>query len=695
MSGWRALSVVILSLVGKVFASEAPPLFCKKVVAAKPEKSQFLVPEVITWDWILREVLIGPEVTFTNRHLETMDTVFINPWTDHPPLLRVEANAEGRMATEEWITKASPNISKAAQREILKLLFDVLPTKTITAERNQSQESELSHTHSPGTLRIRTNTSSLHFRVLTEDGRTLLVHPEPGAIEINQAPTTLDKLGSIWSDIFERAEALGFSGTRGPTYGGGGGHIHLGFKDRRLDLFLARPDILADFALFPIVHPSTMFLLRESSEYHQLSASESPLDNPTIPREISDFENLTKMEPTHSKGIRPSIKSLRDIMPHSLTAHDSYISLKNYFRKGRKQRSSVEVRYPRAFNSFDDLYAAALLQLKIINFATEKRATSPIAENYNYHTLRYLQKDWQRVQYLLDLDESHATQIRYYGGADLFATYPSRKNLTGVLKNIRVRVRETSAEAIPVYEIAIPRSKKQRTDPSAIPPSYLNGHRRYVVHYSNEVVVDVLATPGASNWVIVRALDYPPFLVKFLERPDGSHRIIFDPLDSKTQDLYELISNIFEANYGVVSDSQRKSALNSELLSAGYSESEIDEAFHRLATQPSRTLHLGVLNTDLQKVTNVLLLLVRADGQIIHVKIPFEIGHEHYSLSVLKLKLTSDVSEEIQKFVLNSSLQLDQSSLILNLSDKTQRTIPPLSDPDLFRILTAQILAPQ
>ncbi|MBN8555556.1 MAG: transglutaminase family protein [Deltaproteobacteria bacterium] len=424
---------------------------CQKIIKKFSETSRKppKIPLVPTEEWLEQNLLFGPEMTYSSEVLKDFDS---GPRiTSKDSTVKFENNAASRIKLAAWLKKYRFTKNSKIPDEVARFIFDgidFVKGEGFLDGRNHSIR------HQSRKFKIHTNNSVVKFILDLSDGSQLSVNLEPGAIEVNQAPAHFDELSNRWKVMDERIRAQGFVGTYDFASGGGGGHIHLGFKSRENNLFVLAPDMLFNLINKFIYYPSLFFFLREIGDYSSDSTSHSPFDIFSS-TSAKDFSQDLKLFAKLSRG-----RQLRTVVPwkyslkkdsilFSLADHDSFISLKRF---ATSQNPTLEVRFPRAFSEFDEMKLVAKILLKIIARAYQPTPKSdPLS--VNEWTSSGLEKNLDILAKGLNLSKKETQSIRFYGNEDLLAPSPFKNK--GEWKSAKIRPFQVSAEALPIYEFSV------------------------------------------------------------------------------------------------------------------------------------------------------------------------------------------------------------------------------------------------
>ena len=390
----------------------------------------------------------------------------------------------------------SVRVTEAHLQEIWKFIVHVIKPKEIYFKslRRRGQIDKDGKAYP-----IHTNNAGFHFEALLENGQTMIITPEPGAIELNLAPQRISEIASAWSNIFKRAKKNGFVGTPGFATGGGGGHIHIGFDSIETNLFLLEP-----FTAFSLFHlgvalPGIPYMLRELEDFGINSSSFTPGDLiipynfDREPRRLQKFASRqlrTRILPSlirlaGSLG-RQEKFSERDLAVMWYLAlenvskvffqHNSFVSLKN-FRPDQFDKR-LEWRFIRAFNSFGDLEAASQAIFNSVLYSIQLLEDLPFEVKLlegqpSRESLAQLEWWTQKI----NLSKVNQKRLRYFGGVDVLQALELHHDKTDPFeKNLQIRLAPHTWEDIPKYEISFLASSLQDRDEK---PAYvlLNGKK--------------------------------------------------------------------------------------------------------------------------------------------------------------------------------------------------------------------------
>lgn len=333
------------------------------------------IPDRITLDWLKQNMLFGPEVTFTSEIIWGLDAKkSVQKYLErserpHPREQKFKGGLtpknQKQILAFMMEDSHSPLTSEQAH-EILRFLRDVVRAESGTMTNGEYNTELRGRDGKP--VSIHTNNGRFTFAVTTLDGLTLTVNLEPGVLEVNQPPQLFDEILPAWTGIFERAKQAGFTESLEWMSSGGGGHLHLGFKDKRANLFWLRPHIVADLVELPLKQPALLLAFRGLDDFQTDSTSVIPSErmqrlnlgrhrNETILRTI-----LNTFRIISAAGTFRAMNALRHLpQPDLLYEHDAATSFKKYLERG-----SLEIRYLRPYTSAASIHALAELYLRIV-----------------------------------------------------------------------------------------------------------------------------------------------------------------------------------------------------------------------------------------------------------------------------------------------------------------------------------------
>lgn len=436
-----------------------------------PSESQIPIPppDYAQYDdtWLRHNLLLGPEVTFTNDILESLTI----PIPDHTERDRSRTGSYSFPADIEILKEdlLKWGFSPAHAQEIRRFIQTVLdPTEgefRVNFDDIHSTTVDVSQHpyrfNSEGTAPTCFSECGFMFFFKLKDGKAGVMDIEEGALEINFPPQTYTTLDRTWRDIFEQANKNGFYGYTGYAGGGGGGHLHLGFKRPQDNMFLKDTRILAMLLSLPMRVPGIFYFLNDWSDYGRDSNVPTPYDFDTDTA-ITFLSYINKIASAPF-----TLSTLEMMTPRNLTEHAFYISLARFFDHTHSD-SRIEIRLQRSYNSLADLKAAALFWLRSIHYMHwhsyhQPLSTHDLLPSYDGNNIftplyRAAPSTHRRtfVDWMQRIRLSHRTQGRLlrYGGDDVFEPHTVNTSSPD-LANIRIHSGLGHTSSLP-FEVILP-----------------------------------------------------------------------------------------------------------------------------------------------------------------------------------------------------------------------------------------------
>lgn len=399
--------------------------------------------------WLYANMLLGFEVTVTNPILDTI------PYFNK--LLSNWIQSKSRRAEHQIIPLRYP-ISDGDARELaikMKRLFQSLdPEEDLPMEQINEiirvarlvpdvrslqlhfMPPNLEVRNSEGeTFKVHTNNSPFTLEFELMDSSTMTLNVEHGALEFHKPPVGPLEIDRAWKPLMNLMNAHGFRGSVAVGYDGGGGQVHVGFRDREKNLFVMEPRFLAELVLWPLENPGLLYALMDMNAYggestcrtHVLDGGNDPSSQAKVKQnqeELQIFLNrLLKLKPQFDSATSKKRRSEIDLLiPPFIRQHESYVSLKPSSDPARGPR--LELRFPRSFGSFADLRALAELVIEefIYWYSQPPRSSVTRASFVNPASLnvRLLQLQLMTRLNQLALGERTKNRLSRFGGAGFF-----------------------------------------------------------------------------------------------------------------------------------------------------------------------------------------------------------------------------------------------------------------------------------
>lgn len=400
----------------------------------------------LTRKWIRHNALIGYERTYTSPILENLfpsdDFLYLNI---PEPFERSWANLSRQ---------------KKAQTEMLELLQSI---KTRTGKRSITAEqateivkffrgalgatSVVMHVgkqklENPKVdLGSKPHMQPFTFEVVTRWGTNVFVVLEQACIEVNQEPVARDRLRAHWDPLEKAANrAKFFSNSQTGESGGGGAHLNLGWRNAEQNLWVLRPDLLAEFLELPLQRPEMLFLLRSEEDFGRHGSAPTPFEGSTTTA-MYMYEFLLRLKSLHLEGASPSKvkKFFKQNLEAELRNHNQYISLKHL----DQENPWIEIRMQASLASLDQMEAAADLWLEALYRSRHNYAISTYKQwdhrfdNANSINplemldrirayLDKLQLSDSTRQALLDINQIDQTDQAFYNHIKIWPPTPAR-----------------------------------------------------------------------------------------------------------------------------------------------------------------------------------------------------------------------------------------------------------------------------
>jgi hypothetical protein len=389
--------LVLAALAESTFA--AKPL-CESLLAKAHEKPKRLRP---TKQWIRANALLGYERTYTSPILETLfptlDYAYFglkkqerHQWKNFSRSRA--AQLELRSILQKFKTKTKePIMSSEHADEILRFFKEVLGARSVVLHIGKKEKSAFAP------LGYRAHAQPFTFEVTTKWSKKVLVTLEQSCIEVNQAPVTRDELRAAWQDIEDSASINGFQGyIQGGYSSGGGTHLHLGWINENENLWVERPDLLANFLEFPLQRPEVFHLLHSEEDGGANSSAASPFDLDTA-YSFLIYEFLLRLKSLHlHKATSAEVMHYyKNNLNQELKSHDRFISLKNI----DEHNPRIELRLLRSFSSLDEMEANADFWLAVVHKLNSRH---PYAHDTNAWLRRF--ETFESISPLVMLDRN-------------------------------------------------------------------------------------------------------------------------------------------------------------------------------------------------------------------------------------------------------------------------------------------------
>jgi hypothetical protein len=222
------------------------------------------------------------------------------------------------------------------------------------------------------------------FSVITHNDKKLWVTVEAGCLEVNQEPGTRNDLHDKWYDLDKRAKSLGFYPSLKPGEAGnfyqmdGAAHFNFGWKNPQNNLWLRRPDLLANFLELPLIVPSIMYLLSHHNDLSQSGNSSNPY-NTHLEHVVKFNQFISRLRSfisTENISNEEIFKLIDKIIPGLYRMHSVYINLKKF----KLPNPYLELRFQLSFDDVATMEAVADFWIEVIYLLLNKGLT-PIFAN--------------------------------------------------------------------------------------------------------------------------------------------------------------------------------------------------------------------------------------------------------------------------------------------------------------------------
>lgn len=410
-------------------AGNGEAIRANKTVQAASSCLQLLLPDIlsipretITEGWLKSNMRFGPEVTFTAPGFEG-DQVHakVNAYTrvvfDHAGLKQaLRLNTELSLADIGWIGRFVDNVLNFPP-----LTIKLIDTPKITKWMKKGSFQGF-------------HVQRLSLFTKDEKTKPIFLTIEPNAIELNQPPQAFPDIRKSWKDVFSRANQSGFAGTFNWASGGGGGHMHLGFKNAETNLFIQYPDLVLSILLLPLLRPEIMTAFYDANGYGILSNARTPFDASNDERiKVSNFFNSAQTILRDPRGTVNDFLAIAEAAPSFLKNHYSYISLKNLLSGNPR----LEVRSQRSYQAVEDIEASAEFWLKTVLYLVHNPFEVPGYRFWNQspHVKTLMEQRQNLLEWmnLIGLSKEAQARVLRFSGDSVFddSYYKVREASTG------------------------------------------------------------------------------------------------------------------------------------------------------------------------------------------------------------------------------------------------------------------------
>ena len=384
---------------------------------------------------ILKELLLGPEVTFSNDILQEVTHAQIETSQDRN--LHQYYSAQQSTEAFEQVRMLLPHYPEEALQEVQRFIGGVFEVESIEVHSMASGKALLEIDDG---VSIHVPSALLVLRIRNHSRKWVALSLEPGCVEVNFSPQKLSEVRSVWTPIFDRAHALGFTGYTGLASGGGGGHMHVGFEGR--NIFESSASYLKEFLLVPLWFSGMRTSLAAVNDYGEGSNLITPMDRDpsnltAFLRFLKDWEKLFGSFRRNETLIH-HVRAL--VAAAGLSDHFSYVSMKNFFAGSPR----LEMRFIRAYQSIEDLMAishmvyamvlrASMNELNLQNFTKEM---FPRAGDLSIQHGKLLFSNYLEALRNVGLPRKYAQRLLRFGGEDMSYSL----DITGQGRDLRGRV---------------------------------------------------------------------------------------------------------------------------------------------------------------------------------------------------------------------------------------------------------------
>ncbi len=417
--------------------------------------------------WLKKNLLLGPEVAISSDIIDTIPNA----------VKLIGSGSRSIQSHKKWdITHYSQNqlvellltrknyLSRTQAKELVRLVHEISNIRRIHLHRN-APNLEI-QTPEGAKYQVHTCNSIFCFEIELKDQSTMTVNIEDGAAEINRPPILMADRAKYWKSLMNRLNRAGFYDSPHFASGGGGGHIHLGFKNANEHLFISNPQILSGLIAFFLKHPGIIFGLKELADYDYDSTSNLYIQDEDYREGI--IYTLNKMAEFHKQKhfIKPNkeckeerLCALKSVIG-LLSNHDSFVSLKNYFVH---RNPTTEIRFPRTIKTFEDLEALTDFLFELIVYIYEHPPKKNLKERELYlpqdHPTPILEADFDLVLDALSLDESTKIRLKNFNGDNVFQE-KSVINRTNhpYFENVKVTEAPPKPNYFTRYSLKLPKS---------------------------------------------------------------------------------------------------------------------------------------------------------------------------------------------------------------------------------------------
>jgi len=317
-----------------VAASDLGDCEKKFQLSIRPESSQPFEPSL---EWVNKHALMGFERTYTSRRL---DDVLPTDDLRHPlgiPYQKLSWSdfANKKSQQQKFKRKLLSLTTKSGKaffnghhvNEITRFFENVMQADKVEFHFSAKEKNKIK------LLSFDQHNQTFLFKITAINGREYILTIEDGSIEVNQNPTAVEKQYSTWKDLDSRAARHQFFPKLDGAIAGGGTHLHFGWDSRENNLWLKRPDLLAQVLKFPLLFPEVFYLMHTHNDLGPNSSVVQPWDFEDAHEKIWEFNEFIADLERMSKMLDVSPEFVSTFLmvhtPSFLRHHNSYISLKN------------------------------------------------------------------------------------------------------------------------------------------------------------------------------------------------------------------------------------------------------------------------------------------------------------------------------------------------------------------------------